>query len=392
MKPKDIEKIIVKYLTNEADSNDLDDLSDWISDSKNEKYFESYVKTHYQLRVAMNEPDIETIKKNLSKKIKKDKNPFHKYKNKSVLKYAALVAVLLSVGYWYKWSNTINTNENEIPTSNILISKEASITIKLDDGTLKVINPKEVKQIKDKNGNLIGNQSQTELSYLETSNPEKLVYNTLNIPYGKKFNLILSDGTNVYLNSGTSIRYPVKFLKGLNREVFIRGEAYFDVTKDKEHPFIVHADDINVRVLGTKFNISHYAENNNSNTVLVEGSVELYNKGEDNEKTNNSTMLKPGYKAEWDKSSNDISIENVDTRIYTAWIDGKLIFRNTTFKQIRQTLERQYNVVIKNSNKELEVQLFDATFDVENINEIIETFSRSYAIQYEIVNNEVLIH
>jgi len=148
---------------------------------------------------------------------------------------------------------------------------------------------------------------------------------------------------------------------------------------------------MNIKVLGTKFNVSDYSENENINTVLVEGSVELYDT-QVNASINNSTLLKPGFKAEWDKSSSNVSLENVDTRIYTAWIDDKLIFRNTPFKQIRKTLERQYNVVIKNSNLELDSQLFDATFDIENINEIIETFSKSYAIQYKIIDNEILIY
>ena len=82
----------------------------------------------------------------------------------------------------------------------------------------------------------------------------------------------------------------------------------------------------------------------------------------------------------------------MDTRIYTAWMDGKLIFRNATFKHIRKTLERQYNVKINNSNEVLDIQLFDATFDIESIDEIIESFSKSFSIDYKIINNEVFIY
>ena len=216
------------------------------------------------------------------------------------------------------------------------------------------------------------------------------MYNTLKVPYGKRFDVVLSDGTHVFLNSGTSLRYPVQFLKGFDRTVFLTGEAYFDVAKDKEHPFTVHADELDIEVLGTKFNVSHYPEDTNINTVLVEGSVELHTK-EGDRQHKEGTLLKPGFKAEWRKAGNDIAIEKVDTEIYTAWVQGKLVFRNTPFRKIRQALERKYNVTIKNRNKDLDGQLFDATFDIETIEEVLESFNKSYAIKYRIEDNEVII-
>lgn len=386
MSSQNINNLIVKYLTNEANTEDLDYLSKWILNSDNEKIFETYVKIYYQITLAMNKPDIDIIKKNLSQTIKKDKNPFYRYNIHSKLKYAALILVFLSVGYFFQKDS--NIDKIEVVDNEKLISKDEAITIKLDDGTIKVVDPNAVKKIRDSKGNIVGNQKKSELNYLDSGSKEKLVYNTLNIPYGKRFELILSDGTHVYLNSGTSIKYPVKFINGLPRDVFLIGEAYFDVTEDEKHPFVVHSEGMNVKVLGTKFNVSSYTDNDKFNTVLVDGSVELYT----DKQTKSSTLLKPGFKAEWKDSHNNISVEKVDTRIYTAWIEGKLIFRNVTFNHIRKTLERQYNVTIKNSNVQLDVQLFDATFDVESIDEIIESFSKSYAINYKIKNNEILIY
>src|SRR5690606_30963672 len=111
-------------------------------------------------------------------------------------------------------------------------------------------------------------------------------------------------------------------------------------------------------------NVSHYPEDSNINTVLVEGSVQLQIKS-DEQSGHKSTLLEPGYKAEWQKNSRDISVKNVDTSLYTAWVQGKLVFRNTSFRQIRQALERRYNITIKNSNTHLDEQVFDATFDIE---------------------------
>lgn len=390
MSIQNIENIIVKYLTNEANASDLDFLSQWIEKPENEKLFDNYVKIHYEVRSAMTRPDVDKLKDNLLQQIKKDKNLFYKYKMNSVFKYAAIVAFIVGFGYLYKTQNSLGLAENEDVPEEILVLKEEPITIQLSDGTIQTINSDGNISIKDSDGNVIGNQNKSQLTYIASTNVEELVYNTLNIPKGKRFDLMLSDGTHVFLNSGTSIKYPVKFIKGKSRDVFITGEAYFDVMKDKNSPFIVHADEMKVKVLGTKFNVSHYSEDESINTVLVEGSVEIYNNG--NEEENVSTILKPGHKAKWGKLDRKIAIENVDTRIYTAWIDGKLVFRNTSFKHIRNTLERHYNVTIKNNNTNLDSQLFDATFDIESINEILEIFSKSYAIQYSIIDNEIIIN
>lgn len=385
---QEVESLITKYLTNEANSIDLDILSKWIiKNQDNEKLFEIFVKTHYEVRLTMNKPDVESLKNNLLQKIKKDKSPFYKYKIQSVLKYAAIVVAVFGGTYLYQ---TVDFTNQVTVQEVILIPNEELITIQFDNGKVQTIDLEESQQIVDANNNVIASQNKSQLNYTGVATIEKLVYNTLNVPYGKRFDLVLSDGTHVFLNSGTSLRYPIKFIAGEPRDVFLRGEAYFDVIKDEKHPFIVHADKMEVEVLGTKFNVSYYSEDESINTVLVQGSVGLNH--DEIDSTSTPILLTPGYKAEWDKLSSEISIEKVDTRIYTAWIEGKLIFRNTTFRQIRNTLTRHYNVTIKNNNHDLDAQLFDATFDIENINEIMETFSKSYAIDYEIVDNQIQIN
>src|SRR5690606_20172851 len=159
--------------------------------------------------------------------------------------------------------------------------KEESITITLDNGTIETLGIDENKVVRDADGNIIGTHNKSKLTYTGVSKGEELVYNTLNIPYGKQFDVVLSDGTHVFLNSGTSLRYPVTFIKGKDRTVFLSGEAYFEVAKDEGHPFVVDANEIQIEVLGTKFNVSRYPEDSNINTVLVEGSIELQIKGND---------------------------------------------------------------------------------------------------------------
>lgn len=377
----EMENIILKYLSNNANAKELDRLSDWIPIQGNERIFDEYIQLYLEIITSMNRPDTNKIKQNLLWKIKKDK---YRKNVLGVMKYAAVGLLFLTLGYFYQLGPFAKME----PIA--LVPKEEPITITLDNGKVEILGITENKVVKDAEGNIIGNHDRSKLVYTGASKSEKLLYNTLNVPYGKQFDVVLSDGTHVFLNSGTSLRYPVTFVPGSDRAVFLTGEAYFEVAKDDKNPFVVNVNEIQIAVLGTKFNVSHYPEDSNINTVLVEGSVQLQVKG-DEYLGSKSILLRPGYKGEWQKNSSEISIESVDTSLYTAWIQGKLVFRNTSFRQIRQALERRYNITIKNNNTHLDEQLFDATFDIETIEQVLESFNKSYAIEYNIVDNEVII-
>ncbi|NKI27599.1 DUF4974 domain-containing protein [Arenibacter sp. 6A1] len=380
MSNPEMEHLIVKYLSNSATAKELDLLSDWILIKGNQEVLDTYVKSHLEIMTTINKPDTDRIKDNLLRKIRRDKKI---RRLRSAMKYAAVVVMLLSLGYYLQLQVFTKSEANLEP-------KDEFITITLENGAIETLSPVENKKVKDANGNIIGTQDKSKLVYSNSSKTEKLVYNTLKVPYGKQFDLILSDGTHVFLNSGTSLRYPVAFVKGRERSVFLTGEAFFEVAEDKEHPFIVNANDMEVKVLGTKFNVSHYPEDPNIQTVLVEGSVSLQLKNGENSQFG-PTILAPGHKGEWRKNENGISVENVDTNLYTAWVQGKLVFRNTSFKAIRKALERRYNLTIINKNPVLDDQVFDATFDIETIEEVLESFGKSYDIAYTIKNNEVII-
>ena len=250
--------------------------------------------------------------------------------------------------------------------------EDTAVTVQLENGEVEILTPEGTKKIINQNGVLVGIQEGIELNYKDetgnTSTPNKgntiyetLAYNKLNVPFGKTFKLILSDGTQVSLNAGSSLKYPVKFIEGKNRQVFLKGEANFDVSKDANHPFVVNVNEMNVRVLGTEFNISSYPEDSDYTTVLIEGSVGIYKNGPEFN-INNSTLLEPGYRARWNKNSEEITLDKVNTDIYTGWLYGKLIFKNAPFKNIRKKLERHYNVTIINNNKVLDEKTYNATF------------------------------
>jgi ferric-dicitrate binding protein FerR (iron transport regulator) len=261
----------------------------------------------------------------------------------------------------------------------------------MDDGNIKVIDDKGSFKIQDSQGNVIGNQQGNELVYNDKKVPEKLLYNTLTVPFGKRFTVQLSDGTKVQLNAGTTFKYPVKFLKDKDRLVFIEsGEAYFDVTKDAEHPFIVNNRDVNIRVLGTQFNVSSYPEDASVKTVLIEGSVSLYSAKEVYD-VNKSILLKPGFKADWNKINNIVKVDKADVEMNIAWIDGKIILKHMKFSSIIKKIERHYNVSIQNNDEVLENEFITATFEDESIEQVLQVINKLHPIEYSLKDHKIVI-
>src|SRR5690606_29057383 len=154
-----------------------------------------------------------------------------------------------------------------------LLEKEATplplqITLQLQDGSKQVIDETTSTVITTREGQTLGNQNKQMLVYekLQQSATE-LVYNELIVPYGKKFELVLADGSHIYLNAGSTLRYPVQFLPGQPRDVYLNGEAFFEVKKDTERPFTVVTEEMNTRVYGTRFNVTSYKNEGNTYTV-----------------------------------------------------------------------------------------------------------------------------
>jgi transmembrane sensor len=381
---KNIQNILTKYLSKQASFSDLERLEEWLENSANKEEFINYVKINYLVDMNTRQFNTDESEKKLLSFILKEKKIDKLKRVRTFFKYAAAVVILIFGAYFYNYSTLSNLEEVAIPSDNI--------TLKTNDGNIQIIDEKGSYNIEDDQGNIIGSQKGTELVYQDKEGVEKLSYNTLTVPYGKRFALLLSDGTKVHLNAGTSLKYPVKFLKGKERKVFLeKGEVYFDVAKDAKHPFVVNNDKINVRVLGTQFNMSSYPEDANITTVLVEGSVSLY-ASELEYDANKATLLESGFKADWNKSTTSFKVDKADVEIYTAWIDGKIILKHMTFNSIIRKLERHYNVEITNNNKALGEDFITATFDIETIEQVFEVINEIHSIDYKINKNKIIIN
>lgn len=236
-------------------------------------------------------------------------------------------------------------------------------------------------------------------------------YQKIYVPYGSKTKLELPDGTKVTLNSGSSLKYPLQF--GIKtRDVFLEGEAYFDVKKDKTKPFYVNTAGIHIKVLGTSFNVKSYPEEKTVETTLITGSVQIYS--DKNMKTDaNPILLKPNQKAIYTKSTGFIANQNitdskkaeakvriepirvqsiVKTELFTSWKDNRLEFDNELFRDVIVKMERWYNVEVDVNNSALKEARFSGKFDKENIEQAMKALVVVTPFRYEINKNKIRIY
>src|SRR5690606_19308746 len=350
-----IDQLIVKFLTNSATSQELDMLNHWISMTGNEAYFYSFVETHFAISSKMNIPDTEKVKKEFLANIRKEKRR-EKLKNcYQVLKYAAVVLVAIGGVFWMfqkqELSSVTTTPDNQEPMKN-------QVTLQLGNGSVIGISPN--KMIKTRSGGVLAQSDSTKLNYPKNKGDRSLFYNKLMVPYGKKYNVVLADGSFVRLNSGSSLTYPVDFLMDAPRKVYLQGEAFFQVTHDEDRPFYVGVEGVDVKVYGTDFNVKNYSEEPTIEVVLVEGSVSLIADHQQSE-----FLLTPSEMGTVDKTKKKTSKRMVDIDLYTSWTNGNMVFRDEAFENIILDLERSYNVLIINNNQALAQTHFNAIIETE---------------------------
>ncbi len=326
---------------------------------------------HFAGNEELSDAEIEVMWQNIHQKRKKRGgnyfrlHPSPQFEIRSLLRFAALFIVLIGTTFGL-YHLLFNSEENNLETSG------TQITLLLEDGSVQVLDEKASDIITNAQGKKIVKQEKKTLVYerKRAKDQEHITYNELMVPYGKKFELVLSDGSHVFLNSGSKIRYPVSFPNNSARNVFLDGEAYFSVEKDKIWPFKVITSKMNTRVYGTKFNVSSYEETNETAVVLIEGSVGVYKAS--NTSSNDDIEIVPGQRAVMAKDT--IAIEQVNVEKYIAWTQGKLIFIDDSFETIVKTLERHFNTTIDNQVAQLDKKRFTGTFTKESLNQILRVF------------------
>ncbi len=234
--------------------------------------------------------------------------------------------------------------------------------------------------------------------------------NEIIIPYGSKGFLTLEDGSRIWLNSGSRLTYN-DLANSSSREVYLEGEAFFDVTGNKRKPFIVRTSHLNLKVLGTKFNVKSYPSEKITETILVSGKVEIEEVNHTSEKRQ-SVMLRPFQKATYSVETGKIAIhlkeaqtyikpqiparieitEKVNPELYTSWKDEKLIFSNESLENLIVRLERWYDVDITLKDTILKSFRYTGKFEKENIEQALQALKLATPLEYSIDKNKITIY
>jgi transmembrane sensor len=309
---------------------------------------------------------------------------------------AASVIILLLAGVFYLTKTEATQNrlvKNERASSSLkndilpggnkaLLTLADGSTIILDsaqNGTLS--NQGNIKIIKLDDGQLAYDKS-------AVSGSTEVLYNTISTPKGGQYQLTLSDGSKVWLNAASSLRFPATF-SGNERKVELTGEGYFEVAHNPSKPFIVTKNNVEIKVLGTHFNVNAYDDEDVIKTTLLEGSVKVT-------KGNKSTLITPGEQAIVSNSSTttfSINVKkDVDLDEAVAWKNGKFIFQDADIKSIMRQLEHWYDVSVIYDDKEVTNEEFVGSISRNvNISQILQMLEKTGAVKFEITGRTVIV-
>jgi len=309
-----------------------------------------------------------------------------------LLRYAAAIVLPLLVagGFAYKYLNRSQVQTIAEIDTVFQPGTQKAVLILADGGSLELEEGMTMSDLQQGEASInIRNSFLSYTSEDQESRESELIYNELRTPRGGGYNLRLADGTGVWLNAGSSIRFPVSFAED-SRQVYLEGEAYFEVSHNGS-PFIVSTEDMDVRVLGTSFNISAYGDEPLFKTTLVEGKVSVELKGQD-DSPSGKLILAPDHQAIFKRSESILSDVEVNATQYTSWMRGKLEFNNESLDQVMKRLARWYDFEYDFENKEAKDFHFSARLNNgENISTIIEMLEMTTDVKFELRGKKIVV-
>jgi ferric-dicitrate binding protein FerR (iron transport regulator) len=352
------ENLFEKLLKGELSPEETQELIQWLGEENLDNETASLIVAHLKKPVMQNQVSpamIAALEARLPLIFKEDKpsSRIVRLAGKKWLRYAASILLLLAAGAYFIIPGKKQSGVNE---KNVSLASKATdpqpgkegAILTLTDGTQLVLDSMSNGLITTQNGiKVLLNNGQVTYTPDKKTGEQQIAYNTMTTPRGRQFQLLLPDGSKVWLNAASSIRYPVVF-SGNERKVDITGEAYFEVTKNAAMPFRVSAGTgTEIEVLGTHFNINSYSNEGSINTTLLEGSVKVKRQGA------NDVKLIPGQQARIDRhdksgaSSSAVKVVNdVDVERVMAWKNGVFNFQDATLEEVMRQLERWYDIEV----------------------------------------------
>ena len=353
-------------------------LEDWINESEEHRLLFYKIKKQLSINEIRNylQTDVEDAWKKVREKTFGAPPGRQRIRPKG-LKYAAVVLpVLLSITLWYTWKEEMKNKQATVARLNPVLT--------LDNGEKYQLDPEEQTEIYV-NEEVKAYQAGGGLIYDTTARQEENKYNRIEVPRGSEYWIVLPDGTRVWLNAATELKYPVAF-HAKERRVYLKGEAYFEVAPDKNRPFYVETEEVKIRVLGTVFDVNtHYTRG--VRTVLVEGAVAL-EWGDQKE-----IRMKPGELADFDRTTTEVTLKEVDVTSYISWKEGYFVFEDEPLEEIMHTLSLWYDKEFLFVGKRSRALHFSGHIKrYERIETILSAITDVTGVEFRMNGQIILIH
>lgn len=353
-------------------------LEDWINESEEHRLLFCKIKKQLSINEIRNylQTDVEDAWKKVREKTF-GAPPVRPRIRPKWLKYAAVVLpVLLSITLWYTWKEEMKNKQATVARLNPVLT--------LDNGEKYQLDPEEQTEIYV-NEEVKAYQAGGGLIYDTTARQEENKYNRIEVPRGSEYWIVLPDGTRVWLNAATELKYPVAF-HAKERRVYLKGETYFEVAPDKNRPFYVETEEVKIRVLGTVFDVNtHYTRG--VRTVLVEGAVAL-EWGDQKE-----IRMKPGELADFDRTTTEVTLKEVDVTSYISWKEGYFVFEDEPLEEIMHTLSLWYDKEFLFVGKRSRALHFSGHIKrYERIETILSAITDVTGVEFRMNGQIILIH
>ena len=374
-------EMLYKKLSGALSADEELQFEKWSQEPEHRQYFE-HLRGYDRLekQPSCSDTELQESWLEISKKIQRKRWQENWRRIYRKLTVAAILSMIGFSGYFYGlWEEDKETGETVS-----ICPGQGKVVLHLSDGsTYDLKNPAVL------NRSAIGQHIRMDsnrLNYLQShaGGADSLVYHKLIVPRGGEFQLMLEDGTKVWLNAETSLRYPQNFTGG-TREVYLEGEAYFEVARDTLHPFVVHTGIQRLTVLGTGFSITAYRDDDYLQTTLVEGKVKV-------ELSGRIYHLNPNEQITYNRNNKQVSLTPVDVQEFTAWKDGKYVFSRKRLEDMLNTLSRWYDFQVLYQDDSVKEKLFSGELRrFENFNDILRKIEKSGNVKFSVEGRTVIV-
>lgn len=368
------EKILIgKYLSGNATEKEIAQVERW------------YIKRAKELQDHSGAPDYDLVRQKMWDGIQQQNKPVRKlYPFKRIAAAAAIIVCSGLGAYTYFHSKNISRSNQIAQIKNDIKPGGNKAYLTLAGGQRIILSDAKNGQLAQQAGVTITKTSNGQLIYAVLNidhNVKQILYNTIETPRGGQYQVQLPDGTDVWLNAASTLKYPVSFVSQGQRRVELSGEGYFQVARDKAHPFVVVTDNQEVTVLGTHFNINSYAGDPSTKTTLLEGSVLL----------NGKLILKPGEQASRN-SSGVTTVESIDTEEAVAWKNGYFQFDGENLETAMRKIARWYNVEVEYKNNALRSEALAGTISkYSNVSQVLKKMELTGVLHFKIEGRKIMV-